>query len=78
MTWGRDLGMMACQNRLQEFNPVPFDGTDFGIGRPPPSPRPAPSDRMFSTLFLVVAIGALVMPISVAAFVDLVRFVLGR
>ncbi len=54
---------------------MPFDGTNFSP-RPPRrgSPRP-PSDNAVSIIILAVALSLLVMPISLTALVDIVRYI---
>ena len=50
---------------------MPFDGTDFPRGTPP---RRSPSDTAVSVAIVAIAIALLVTPISLAALVDLIRF----
>ncbi len=52
---------------------MPFDGTDF---QPPPKqPRGnAPSGHALSVIIVAGAVFLLVMPFSLAAFVDIVRY----
>ncbi len=56
---------------------MPFDGLDF-----PPKPRQPdrapPGERVFTLMFLVLAICSLVMPISMAALVDIIQFIRGK
>lgn len=55
---------------------MPFDGTDFPERRNPPR-RPAGSDTAATLIIAAVAFGLLVMPISLSALVDIVRYVRG-
>lgn len=55
---------------------MPFDGVDFQPKREQPD-RPAANERIYSLLFLVIAIFLLVMPISMAGLVDIVRYLQG-
>lgn len=56
---------------------MPFDGTNFKPEPEQPA-RPSAQERIFLILFIVVAITALLMPISLAAIGDLVRFTTGH
>lgn len=52
---------------------MPFDG----VGFPPPRPerRPSrPGDNTVSVIIIAIAVTLLVMPISMAALVDVVRY----
>ena len=53
---------------------MPFDGTSF---QPEPRGprRAAPSDNTVTLIIVAVALALLVMPISLTAFVDVVRYV---
>ena len=55
---------------------MPFDGVDFPARREPPAPPPR-GEKLFGLLFLLLAICSLVLPISMAALVDLVRYIRG-
>ena len=52
---------------------MPFDGTDFPKRRPG-SNGAKPSDNLISAFIIVVAFTLLVMPISLTAFIDIVRY----
>ena len=56
---------------------MPFDGVDFQP-RPEPPSRAAPGERVVSLLVLALALCLLVMPISMAALVDIVRYLQGN
>ncbi len=56
---------------------MPFDGTDFEP-QPKPAAPPAPRDTLLCVGIFLAAIGLLVLPISLDALVDLVRFLLRR
>ena len=53
---------------------MPFDGTGF---QPEPRGRgpSAPSDNMITMIIVAFALALLVMPISVAGLVDLVKYI---
>ena len=52
---------------------MPFDGTGFPQERP--RRRPAkPGDNTVSIIIIALAFSLLVMPISLTAFVDIVRY----
>lgn len=53
---------------------MPFDGTDFPVGRGRPG-RGAPGDNAVSLLIILIAFGLLVMPISLSAFVDIIHYI---
>ena len=55
---------------------MPFDGTDYRPERPEPHPG-APSDNVVSALIIALAAGLRILPISLTAFIDLVRYVRG-
>lgn len=55
---------------------MPFDGTSFPH-RPERHPPQPPSDNAVSVLIIVFALGLLVMPISMAALIDIVRYIRG-
>ncbi len=55
---------------------MPFDGTNFKPEPEQPA-RPSAEERIFMILFVVIAITLLVMPISLAAVGDLVRYTSG-
>ncbi len=56
---------------------MPFDGT--GFPREPRQPRRTTrSDNMVSAAIVAIALGLLVTPVSVAAFVDLLRYARGH
>ena len=51
---------------------MPFDGTEFrGPGRPDRSP---PHHRLLTAALLALALILLLMPVSVAGLVDLIRY----
>ena len=52
---------------------MPFDGTSFPARREQPR-RAAPGDNAVSLLIIIIAFGLLVMPISLAALVDIVHY----
>ena len=56
---------------------MPFDGTDFPKRRPGSSGA-KPSDNLVSAFIIVVAFSLLVLPISLSALVDIVRYVHGH
>ncbi len=55
---------------------MPFDGTSFPARRDQPR-RAAPGDNAVSLLIIAVAFGLLVMPISLSAFADIIRYIRG-
>ena len=55
---------------------MPFDGVDFQAKREEPR-RPPPGEKVFGLIFLLLAICSLVLPISMAALVDIVRYLRG-
>ncbi len=55
---------------------MPFDGVDFQA-RPERPNRSNPGERVVSLLVLALAFCLLVMPISMAALVDIVRYLQG-
>ncbi len=58
---------------------MPFDGTGFPERDDPPRRRGhAPSDNMVTAIIVAVAVCLLVTPISMAALVDIVRFMRGN
>ena len=54
---------------------MPFDGTNFSPNPPRRGPPRAPSDNAVSIIILAVALSLLVMPISLTALVDIVRYI---
>ena len=58
---------------FREGEHMPFDGTNFPERRNQPR-RAAPGDNAVTLLIIAVAFGLLVMPISLSAFVDIVRY----
>jgi hypothetical protein len=57
---------------------MPFDRLDFRETPPEPSQKGPGEKRMVLLFVLGIAIPALLSPISLAAFVDLINFLLGR
>ncbi|MCQ8241776.1 hypothetical protein [Rhizosaccharibacter radicis] len=55
---------------------MPFDGTDFQLERRRDRPRTG-GDAVFCALFLVIALCLMLMPISAAGLVDIVRYLEG-
>ena len=53
---------------------MPFDGAGFQPERPQPG-RSAPSDNAVTVIIVACAMALLVMPISIAAIADIVRYV---
>ncbi len=56
---------------------MPFDGFEFEAERKPPR-RGSNAERLFRLLFVVVAIGMLIMPITATGLIDIVHYVSGR
>ena len=56
---------------------MPFDGAEFHARREYPR-RATPSGRGLGFLVFVLAIGMLVTPFSMAAFIDVVRYIWGK
>ena len=55
---------------------MPFDAMDFQAE--PEQPRgAAPGEKLFCRLFLLLAVCSLATPISMAALVDIVRYIRG-
>jgi hypothetical protein len=52
---------------------MPFDGAGFQPERPVPRPA-APSDNVVTLIIVAFALALLVMPVSVAAIVDIVAY----
>jgi hypothetical protein len=57
---------------------MPFDGAGFPERDEPPRRGRAPSDTMVTAIIVAVALCLLVTPISMAALVDLIRFMRGN
>lgn len=56
---------------------MPFDGTDFPERCDPPR-RPARDDNAATVIIVVIALILLAMPLSMTAFVDIVRYMRGN
>ena len=56
---------------------MPFDGGDFEPYRNKPKP-PAPRDTGLCIAIFVVAVGLLVLPLSLDGLIDLIRYVSRR
>ena len=52
---------------------MPFDGANFPERRPQPDPA-KPSDTAVCLIIVVVAFSMLVLPISLQAFVDILKY----
>lgn len=52
---------------------MPFDGTGF-VPAQPDRRRPAPSDNVVTALIIAITFALLAMPVSLAALVDIVRY----
>ena len=53
---------------------MPFDGTGFPERKPGRRPR-HPGDNMVSLIIIAIAFSLLIMPISLTALVDIVRYI---
>ncbi len=53
---------------------MPFDGDRLPARQPGRRGRPGPGDNMVSFIIIALAFSLLVMPISVTALVDIVRY----
>ncbi len=53
---------------------MPFDGTDFEPDRSQPKP-PAPRDTGLCIAIFMVAVGLLILPISLDGLIDLIHYV---
>lgn len=56
---------------------MPFDATGFPAGPDRPE-RPGPSDGAVTAIIVALAFCLLVLPISLGAFVDIVRYLRGH
>ena len=55
---------------------MPFDGTDFNGHRRPN--RPPGSETLMIAIMVITAVSLLVLPISMTALIDVIRYVRGH
>ncbi len=56
---------------------MPFDGSDFPVPPGPPR-RSTASDNAVTLLIIALSLSALLLPVSMAGFADIVHYLEGR